>query len=100
MVTSPDIPTIFSSKRSTPKVDKAVKKIQKLKATPKPINSPIRPKSIPRGTTTIQSTSTENLHVHNTSCEIVPVGNMQMGIPEQATTMIQQPTIAQEHERN
>ena len=44
MVTSPNsphIPTTFSSKISPPKIDKAVKKIQQLNATPKTSNSPI-----------------------------------------------------------
>ena len=62
MVTSPDSPDIptYTSKLSTPKLDKAVEKIQKLKSIPQQIPSPIDPKTIPRGTQTTTSTLNEN----------------------------------------
>ena len=53
MVTSPDSPDIppFQSKISTPKIDKAVKKIQHLHTTPTSSNSPIEYQTTPSGET-------------------------------------------------
>ena len=97
---SPDIPTNFTSKISTPKLDKAEIKIQTLNATPKTIKSPIQPKAIPSGTTTIQSNSTKIIPVQIISSETVPVRNTKLKIQEQSTTETQQQNIAHEHERN
>ena len=65
MVTSqdcPDITATFTSKISNPKIDKAVKKIQELNATPMPNKSPIEFKTAPCGTASIKVTSPENIH--------------------------------------
>ena len=97
---SPDIPKNFTSKISTPKLDKAEIKIQKLNATPKTIKSPIQPKAIPSGTTTIESNSTKIILVQIISSETVPVRNTKLEIQDQMTTETQQQNVAHEHERN
>ena len=44
---SPDIPTNFTSTLSAPKIDKVVKKVQKLNATPMSSNYPIENNALP-----------------------------------------------------
>ena len=76
---SPDIPTNFTSTISTPKMDKAVKKIQKLNATPMTSNFPIENNAIPYGSTHIEQTapnsaktseiSTDNIQAMNPNAE-------------------------------
>ena len=57
---SPDIPTNFSSTISTPKIDKAVRKIQKLNATPMSNNSPIENNAVPCGITQTEQAPSNN----------------------------------------
>ena len=57
---SPDIPTNFTSTISTPKIDKALKKIQKLNATPMTSNRPIENNAILYGSTHIEQTATNS----------------------------------------
>ena len=66
---SPEIPTTFSSKLSSPKVEKAVEKIQRLKSTPKLIKNtlPLEPKTLRHGTGNLQSTPFENNQEPSTS---------------------------------
>ena len=56
MVTSPDSPDIppFQSRISTPKIDKIIKKIQQLNATPSSSNSPIVYNTAQRGETKVK----------------------------------------------
>ena len=56
MVISPDSPDIppFQSRISTPKIDKTIKKIQQLNATPSSSNSPIVYNRAPRGETKVK----------------------------------------------
>ena len=56
MATSPDSPVIppFQSRILTPKIDKTIKKIQQLNATPSSSNSPIVYNTTPRGETKVK----------------------------------------------
>ena len=60
---SPEISTTLKSKLATPKVDKAMEKIRRLKSTPSQIKntSPIEPKEIPHGTVNLTSTPVKNI---------------------------------------
>ena len=49
---SPEVPSNFTSTISTPKIDKVVTKLQKLKTTPTLTTSPIPNKAIPDGIST------------------------------------------------
>ena len=72
MITSPEsteISTTFTSKISTPKIEKALEKIQRLKSTSKPIQntSPVEPKAAPHGTVNLTSIPFENVQEPNRS---------------------------------
>ena len=96
---SPEIPTTFTSRISTPKISKVVKKIQQLNETQMPIKSPIEIKITPLGTTSIQDTSLKNIPADNTSNENGSVLNRQT-TSKQPPTSESQPILPQEHERN
>ena len=78
---SPDIPTTFTSKISTPKIDKAVKKTQQINATPMTSNSAIENNAVPYGATQREETSPKNLKTNKS-----PVDNTQAPNPEASTS--------------
>ena len=63
---SPEIPTPFTSKTSTPKIDKAVRKIQQLNTTPTSSNSPIEYQATPIGERTVVSIKTNKKPLDDT----------------------------------
>ena len=101
MVTSPNSPDItnFTSTISTPKIDKTVKKIQKLYATPRTSNSPIENNAIPYGSTHIEQTAPNSEKTSETSTD-----NIQAKNPNAETNKNQnkedKPTEPQEHDPN
>ena len=97
---SPDIPTTFTSKISTSKIDKAVKKIQQLNATPMTSNSPIENKAIPYEITQTEEASPISININKT-----PTDDVQALIPEKKTrsqkpTTDDKPLCPQEHDPN
>ena len=96
---SPDIPTNFTSTISTPKIDKTVKKIQKLYTTPMTSNYPIENNAIPYGSTHIEQTAPNSEKTSETSTD-----NIQAMNPNAETNKKQnkedKPTEPQEHDPN
>ena len=78
MITSPerpDIPTNFSSTISTPKIDKAVKKIQKLNATQMSSKSPIENNAVPYGITQTEQATSNNTRTSDSATDIALTSN-------------------------
>ena len=96
---SPDIPVTFTSKNTSPKIDKAVKKIQTLNAILMPTKSPINFETTPCGTASIQSTPPESIPADNTPNENTPKLTLQTSSKQQLTAE-GAPIIPQELERN
>ena len=96
---SPDIPIDFTSTISTPKTDKAVKKIEKLNATPMSSNSPIENNALPYGITLIKQATAKNSNTSDSTTDIA-----QTSIPQAETSKKQnredEPKETQDHDLN
>ena len=96
---SPDIPTNFTSTISTPKIGKAVKMIQKLKANPISSNSPIGNNGLQYGITKIEQATANNTKTSESATDIA-----QKSSPKAETSkkqsMEDEPKGAQDHDPN
>ena len=69
---SPEIPSNFTSTISTPKIDKVVTKIQKLKRTPTLTTTPIPNKAIPDGISLTKKQEPSGTNTFKKSNDIIP----------------------------
>ena len=103
MVTSPNSseipPTPFTSKISTPKTDRALKKIQQLNTTPTSSNSPIEYQATPSGETPFEENALISIKTYKK-----PLDNIQApttnAISIQKQTREDQLKATKEHDTN
>ena len=96
---SPIIPTNFTSTLSTPKIDKAAKKIQELNATPMTSNSPIENKAIPFGITHTEQTAPNSIKTSESSTDNLKTTNHKAET-NRKQIMEDEPQGSQEHDPN
>ena len=97
---SPDILTNFTSAILTPKIDKAVKKIQeKLNATPMSSNSPIENNAVPYGITQIEQATSNNTKTSDSATDIAQTSSPKAETSKKQS-MEDEPKGAQDHDPN
>ena len=102
MITSPenpDVPTKFTSTISTPKIDKAVNKIQKMNPTSMSSKSPIENNALPYGITQNKQAKANNTKTSDSTTDIA-----QTSSPKAKTSKKQsiedEPKETQDHDPN
>ena len=96
---SPDTPINFSSTISIPKIDKALRKIQKLNATPTSNNSPIENNAVPFGITQTEQAPSNNTKTSDSAIDISLTSSPKSETSKNQS-MEDEPEGAQDHDPN